>query len=205
MNKKHKDEIVEITHAVSFQLKQIYGALEKEEPIKGVLFPYKRDDGLRISEQEARTLFILELNKRIQDKKSNFSHYSIETPTKHTYSGFAAGKPKAHKATDKGTNSRSGSIDLSIYADDYLLPAINIEFKANNPKPENIKKDLLKLYHESPQGVYFHIYKRTEGTYNSVFAKINALNEEYRKEYNKELLILIVSLEEGGLELGLTK
>ena len=87
-----------------------------------IIYPvYRSKPKRRISEQEAKQIFIQELiNNKVR--------FSVETPTRLMYS-FS------------GKTPLSGNIDVSTYSED-LTEQINIEFKANNCAYKNIEKDL---------------------------------------------------------------
>jgi hypothetical protein len=77
------------------------------------------------------------------------------------YSGFTQktgmpSDPKVHPSDDD--LGRSASIDLSIYGKDLVNPDFNIEFKQGPCTQHNFAKDLLKLYSEQANGVWFHLY-----------------------------------------------
>lgn len=101
----------------------------------------KKVKGTRISEQELRFAFVEEFNSycRENNKRVNNKNlfYSVETPTKDTYSGFSD-DPKIDP------NGRSGEFDMVIY-DENLTRGCLIEFKANNADEVDHKKDFLKL------------------------------------------------------------
>jgi hypothetical protein len=112
---------------------------EGDTPVKTdskLIFPQKRDKSKRNSEQEARFLFVREVEKQ------NEYYYSVETPTKEKYSGFKAKNPKL--STDGG---RSASIDVCLYKinDNHYERKHLIEFKAHTKGESDILKDFLKL------------------------------------------------------------
>ena len=92
-----------------------------------LIFPKKRDEEIRISEQESRVLLCGLLNN------SNY-FYSVETPTEELYK-------------QKGKTHRSASSDLSLYiqTNNKTKKVLNVELKAHNPRKENIRKDIEKL------------------------------------------------------------
>lgn len=137
-----------------------------------LVFPYYRNKNKkRISEQEARLTFISELN--------NFDvFYAIEVPTTKKYSGFANGQPTLN---DK--QGISASFDLCLFDEKPLNNnkhpnSINIEFKAHNVECNHIEKDLLKLFAENGDGLFFHLLEKVDGkTLNVGFNKKNKSNE----------------------------
>ena len=119
-----------------------------------LVYPIKRCKTIRISEQEARFLFV----KHVEDSTEYF--YSIEAPTKGKYS-FT------------GTNQRSGSVDVCLY-DEMLNRKHLIEFKALNGGIDSISKDFEKLFNdeEDLNNFFIHILKNTNsGTIGNVEAK----------------------------------
>ena len=99
----------------------------------------KKVKGTRISEQELRFAFVEEFNYYCRENKINL-YYSVETPTKNTYSDFSS-DPKMNP------EGRSAEFDLVIY-DENLHRVCLIEFKANNADWVDHKKDFLKLDNE---------------------------------------------------------
>lgn len=108
-----------------------------------LVYPLKRCENTRISEQEARFLFV----KHVEDSTDYF--YSIEAPTKGKYS-FT------------GTNQRSGSVDVCLY-DEKLNRKHLIEFKALNGGIDSISKDFEKLFNDEVDlnNYFIHILKST--------------------------------------------
>lgn len=101
---------------------------------------------IRISEQEARVLFIQEIEKF---NNPNL-YYSVETPTKGKYN-----------FTSTLNKSTSGSLDMCLLqsmqskSGKTLDRILNIEFKAHNPK--GFDNDFEKLFHEPSDGLFFHL------------------------------------------------
>jgi hypothetical protein len=106
-----------------------------------LILPKKRNQELRISEQEARFLYVGLLNTL------NY-FYSVETPTEQVY-------------TQKGQTPQSGASDLSLYIQDkdQMTKVMNVEFKAHNPVHEDIRKDIEKLMVENIPGNWCHLLK----------------------------------------------
>jgi hypothetical protein len=99
----------------------------------------KHHDYERVSEQEARVLFIRELE--LYNQMNIF--YSIETPTKKSYK--FSGKEEKDSYPDivsVENGGQSASFDLTIY-NDQLQRIHFIEFKNGNV--DTVKKDFLKL------------------------------------------------------------
>ncbi len=106
----------------------------------GLVFPQKRDGSTRISEQEAKHLFLQHLKADMRFR------YSVETPTTQTY-------------RQKGASDMSARIDLTLVGHS-AEPCVNVEFKAHNCGIENIRKDLEKLVREDTLGVWFHTLEK---------------------------------------------
>jgi len=107
----------------------------------------KHKDTKRISEQEARFLFV-----RILENQKSF-YYSVETPTKERYKDFSKrNKDSSENKPDiAGENEgRSASIDVTLYEKDddnnNFCRKHLIEFKQGNV--ETCKKDFLKLLYD---------------------------------------------------------
>ena len=113
---------------------------EPHELSPRLICPEKRDKKVRISEQEAKTLYISILNGL------NY-YYSVETPTSEGY-------------IQKGKKPQSGNTDLSLYKFDYnmkeFIKAVNVEFKKSPVAEENIRKDIEKLIRERTDGAWIH-------------------------------------------------
>jgi len=109
-----------------------------------IIFPKYRHNEIRYSEQESRVLYCRQL-----DHTSYY--YSIETPTEEQY-------------CQSGKADISARSDLSLYAidNDKLEKKANIEFKAHNPKANQIGKDLEKLVKEALPGNWFHTLVNTD-------------------------------------------
>ncbi len=159
-----------------------YSASEEEE---------KRGE-LRISEQELRFTFVEVFNeycKKTENKVSNL-RYSVETPTNSKYK---------FKDTDDpciDANGISGNMDLVIH-DESGERLCLIEFKANNPEPKEIEKDLVKLTNckeydkvaKKPIPRYFiGLVKSTkpESTRKSILEKIYNIKKKTKDELNSE-------------------
>lgn len=116
------------------------GAINFKEGESRLVFPMygeHQNNTTRISEQELRFAFVETFNEYCKDKNLNL-FYSVETPTKDTYSGFANGNPKADP---KG---RSAEFDLVVY-NEKLERVCLIEFKAKNADTIDHTKDFCKL------------------------------------------------------------
>lgn len=145
-----------------------------------LVYPIKRCKNTRISEQEARFLFV----KHVEDSSEYF--YSIEAPTKEKYS-FT------------GTNQRSGSVDVCLY-NEMLNRKHLIEFKALNGGIDSISKDFEKLFDDEVDlnNYFIHILRNTNsGTIGNVEAKykeaIKHVGEKYEK-FNSCLTIFLCDI-----------
>lgn len=132
----------------------------------------------RRSEQEARVLFIRELEK---NKEHNF-YYSIETPTKKPYKDFDTepdfGEIGENEKVEKGG---SASVDVTLYekGDKNFCRKHLIEFKFGNVK--TCQKDFLKLLcddNELETNYYVNIIKYGQRINNTIN---NLIKEKYRK------------------------
>ncbi len=111
----------------------------KRQKLSRIVFPRKRKEPIRVSEQELRFIFVEQLNKRIAEGWDVY--YSVETPTKDRYSGFKNVKNAQPKQDPQG---RSGEFDLVIFNNRLERIAL-IEFKANNASDHEHLKDFVKL------------------------------------------------------------
>lgn len=104
-----------------------------------IVFPLYRNGNIRVSEQELRFVFVEQFNKIAKD---NNLYYSVETPTRGTYSFSQKEKPCVDK------NGQSGEFDMVIHNEQGDRICL-IEFKANFPAVSGYEKDFLKLETES--------------------------------------------------------
>lgn len=106
-----------------------------------LIFPFKRTDTARVSEQESKILLCQVLERSPW-------YYSIETPTRETY-------------MQSGTKPQSALVDVTVYrsrsASDRVL---NVELKAGTPPLEAFRKDFEKLIREGVDGLWFHTVER---------------------------------------------
>jgi hypothetical protein len=129
----------------------------------GLIYPKKRSDDIRISEQELKILFCYEL---INKGKI----FSVETPTVGTYS-FT------------GTGYESGNIDVCIF--DFNNGKYdrlnNIEFKAHN---KSYQSDFEKLIGEKGENYLIHVLPSiNNGTLYSInFANRKPVINKYIEE-----------------------
>lgn len=149
----------------------------------GLIFPTKRDGTIRISEQEAKLLFVQHLTV---DQKYFFS---VETPTAETYQ-------------QKGKTPMSARVDLTLFGRE-RKPVAHIELKAHNCEVENIRKDLEKLLRERTTGMWFHtLYRANGGTVAALIRKFKAafsLLPECLRTNDRSYLIAFFVLEDARL------
>ena len=150
----------------------------KRQCLSRMVFPQKRNDTTRISEQELRFLFVEQLNKKIGKDWDVF--YAVETPTKDSYKGFKKGQDP--KQDNKG---RSGEFDLVVFNNQLKRIAL-IEFKANNASEHEHNKDFVKLdnINEGDDNVlryFIEIVKSFDkGTLSSLYQKITEHKSIFR-------------------------
>lgn len=150
MIEQHIDNVIaETFNAIKEVFKANYEkSLNLNSSFSRLIFPKKRDESVRVSEQELRIIFIEQLTEYIKNNSADCNwFFSIETPTLDTYSGFGS-EPKLD---NKG---RSANIDLTIH-DSAGNRICLIEFKANNPDKLDYEKDFLKLNNEQATLKYF--------------------------------------------------
>ena len=150
-----------------------------------LVFPSYANGDTRVSEQELRFAFVEAFNNS-KDVKDNNLFYSIETPTRRRYKGFAKGKPEViPEGKDDG---RSAAFDLVIF-DENLKRVCLIEFKARTASDNNHKKDLLKLKTEGDGILRYFIEVEesfNQGTIKSLHNKLfckGGYNEDKKTEF----------------------
>lgn len=112
-----------------------------------LVFPCYRNGKTRVSEQELRFAFVEAFNEYCSNPQNTANYYySIETPTRDLYNGFAVGTPKAYsnENNDDPKSYRSANFDLVIY-NEYGKRICLIEFKAHNGDKAQFVKDFTKL------------------------------------------------------------
>ncbi|GAB6394031.1 MAG: hypothetical protein MdMp024_0343 [Bacteroidales bacterium] len=106
-------------------------------PMKNnLVFPENSNGTRRVSEQEARFLFVQAVE---QDKQFL---YSVEAPTKLSY--FFGGPVPVIVQDGQDKRKKAGSIDVCLYDPNGERKHL-IEFKALNPEKKAYSKDILKL------------------------------------------------------------
>lgn len=145
-----KEYIEEIVQKTFEAIQDAYNYQTENDPkldnlnrqkLSRIVFPQKRDETTRISEQELRFVFVEQLNIQIHEGWDVY--YSVETPTQEAYEGFKnGGTPKQDE------DGRSGEFDLVIFNNRLERIAL-IEFKANNASYHEHEKDFVKLNNEN--------------------------------------------------------
>jgi hypothetical protein len=128
-----------------------------------LIWPAKRDDSTRVSEQESKILITQWLDR-------NELFYSVETPTREMY-------------TQSGNAALSARIDVTVYGS--RNPAnrvLNVELKAGMPSLEGFRKDFEKLMREGIPGLWFHTLTRAgDPTWHSIEDKMRNALDRVRK------------------------
>lgn len=193
-NTKNKECIEEIIRNTFEAIQDAYNYQTENVPkldfpnrqrLSRIVFPQKRDDTTRISEQELRFVFVEQLNKKINEGWDVY--YSVETPTYGAYSGFSNGETP--KRDEKG---RSGEFDLVIF-DNRLKRIALIEFKANNATEHEHIKDFVKLNNpeEGDNNVYRYFIEIVKSYNNGTLSSLKD------KTKSNEPMFKCWSLEEG--------
>jgi hypothetical protein len=129
-----------LTRAVSEALWAIYHDRAKAPYL---IWPAKRDDMARISEQESKVLIT-------QWLESHEYFYSIETPTREMY-------------IQSGNAPMSARIDVTAYGSRSPVDrTLNMELKAGAASLEAFRKDFEKLLREGVPGLWFHTLTRAK-------------------------------------------
>jgi hypothetical protein len=120
-----------------------------------LIFPFKRTDVVRVSEQESKILLC-----QVLEEGPYF--YSIETPTREMY-------------MQSGSYGLSARIDVTVYgtraASDRIL---NVELKSGTADLEAFRKDFEKLAREGVDGLWFHTLERADArTLRTLFTRMN--------------------------------
>ena len=168
-----QEQIEKILKETENDLKRIYRLQKNDdksaEPDSKLRFSKKRNEQLRISEQELRFLFVEKMARSTNLK------YSIEAPTLDIYNFSGSG------------NKRSGNIDLVIYNEEGQRAAI-IEFKALNPSKTCFSKDFAKLGNpnegEDALRYFIHVVEAcNQDTIDAIESKSHNKNDnvEYRR------------------------
>lgn len=167
INIDKSNESAQIEELIKKSLKTLQKVLEGKT---NLIFPncnYLKDK-IRISEQEARCLFISEL-----ENNKNF-YYSIESPTIKKYRFSFKNKPITPRIVKN--DGSCASIDLCIHSQKDKTKQHLIEFKAHSCNEKKIAKDLLKLLCDTSnlQNYFIHILKNEDKN------TITAINTKYK-------------------------
>ena len=143
--KDNKEIILDIISEAFKNVKNAYDLSNEPNSSKDsrLIFPKKRDESIRVSEQELRFAFVEEF---LNNEEAKDWYYAVEVPTKIKYDFSDKKNPKV---AEEG-KGKSASFDLAIYAkgdNNFNLIAL-LEFKAVNPKKFDYHKDLVKLENE---------------------------------------------------------
>lgn len=168
------EELIEKTFQV---LKEVY---QNQSEGKGefssncdsrIVFPQYRKGDTRVSEQELRFVFVEQFNKIAKD---NNLYYSVETPTRGTYS-FSQ---KEESCVDG--EGRSGEFDMTIF-DQMKNRICLIEFKAHNVEAKDFQKDLVKLKNqEEGEDVETYFVLLMEGCNDGTIESVKEKISEYK-------------------------
>lgn len=175
--KDNKEIILDIISEAFKHVKNAYELSKEPNSSKDsrLIFPKKRDESIRVSEQELRFAFVEEFLKYVKKKKKDW-YYAVEVPTKIKYDFSDKKNPKV---AEEG-KGKSASFDLAIYAkgdNNFNLIAL-LEFKAENPKKFDYHKDLVKLENEKEGDnevlrFFIEIVKKAdEGTPKNIESKL---------------------------------
>jgi len=155
-------------------------------PASRLIFPlYERreEKTARISEQEARVLFLQE----VQEDKYDGIYYSVETPTDYRY--IFGSTVKQLRCLRRGRRGQSARYDMSLYEPKprgKLKQAVNIEFKAHNKELTDMAKDFLKLMVEKYPGVFFHVLEKVDkNTLTVCSGKEQGILAKYERTFNE--------------------
>lgn len=148
------DFMKELNLKAAQELIKAYNDIPSDIPIKFPKYYNGKNKGkTRVSEQELRFAMAYLFNNNIVKLSNEDYSFSIETPTENEYS-FSKNKGGSD-SNNKGQGKRSAQTDMTLYEGG--KPKINIEFKANSPKQENLDKDIEKLLRENNRGAWCHI------------------------------------------------
>jgi len=142
-----------------------------------VLFPRSKGRVVRVSEQEARFAFAIELAKDNQPRP-----FVPEDPTKLKYRFCRRGT---------GANGTSAQTDLAIYDRDGERGLRNMEFKSGGYSPsrknkEDIRKDCVKLLCEPRDGAWFHVFEKVDN--RTITGMLKVLAKALREFQDPEAL-----------------
>ena len=160
---KKVEKLIEATLKDMIDMQSITTATSQTK--SKLVYPVKRDGTTRISEQEARFLFV----KHVDLSTEYF--YSIEVPTKREF-------------MFTGETPLSGNVDVCLYENGKRKHLI--EFKALNPDQKSFSKDFEKLFYDEDglDNYFVNILKNTDrGTIPSIEDKYKKAIENSREKY----------------------
>ena len=133
---------------------QLWAMYHERQDAPPLLFPMKRDNSRRISEQESKILITQWLT-------GHGVNYSIETPTRNAYQ-------------QSGQAGMSARIDVTVYGSSPSADRrLNMELKAGTSSLEAYRKDFEKLLCEGVPGLWFHtLESASEGAWRSIENKM---------------------------------
>jgi hypothetical protein len=165
---------------------------------------------VRISEQEARFLFVKQL-------ETHSFYYAVEAPTKQAYQFSNDGqkiKPVMIDSNNRFDNTgQSANIDVCLFVYDEVNKKFQrkhlIEFKFGNPGQEDYSKDLLKLlcdddgltnYFVHIEDVEDLLRRDTKRNIESKYsAAIEYIEGKYTKQVKSSLIIFLFNITDGRL------
>lgn len=131
--------VEDLCHPLAESMWSVHGDLDDGPRL---IFPFKRTDIVRVSEQESKVLLC-----QVLERSPWF--YSVETPTRETY-------------MQSGISALSARVDVTVYGSRSAADRIlNVELKAGVPPTESFRKDFEKLVREAVNGLWFHTLERT--------------------------------------------
>jgi hypothetical protein len=170
------------------EISKIYKKNDSRHAQSRLIFPKKSNGKIRVSEQEARFLFVQEI-----EKQKEF-YYSVETPTEEKFKGFAKENPELAE------DGRSGAVDVSLHNSSGEKLS-HIEFKCKTLS-RGVKKDFLKLLvekSETGQNYFIHIVEkfgsRTVKTNEKYYSEVLKSLEKTTKK--SKLKIFLFAVESG--------
>ncbi|MDR0834706.1 MAG: hypothetical protein LBN93_11090 [Candidatus Symbiothrix sp.] len=169
--KRWKHNVEKLIQTSLEELRQIDNEGTPSQSNSRLIFPVKGNHETRISEQEARFLFV----KQIENQPDFY--YSVETPTSERYRFTGVPEPRIDP---KG---KSGSIDVCLYervSDQYERKHL-IEFKAHNVDVDDFKKDFLKLKYENNGKTLTNYFVHILKTFDA--GTIDSLKKKYQKAF----------------------
>lgn len=201
--KKRIEEIIDLTfkkvqYSFDYQKENVKPSGSVQECRTRLVFPsYGKDrsDITRISEQELRFAFVEAFNEYCKENKLPL-YYSVETPTRDTYSDFSKTKENPNPIPRRDDNGRSGEFDMVIFEfeGETLKRRCLIEFKANNASKLDHEKDFVKLnnHNEHKNDVMLRYFIEILDTYNK--GTISSLQNKIKESKGNNTIFICYSL-----------